>query len=148
MSWIMLIYKLPRSKTSALKVALWRKLKKIGVYFAQDSVCILPFSERNLERLEWIAAELRDAGGDSSVWEARTFSEAHEREMREYFLEQVNVHYRRIIDEARSCNSKKSLGKLWAQFNTVKANDYLKSPLAVEAGAECEKRALELRGEV
>lgn len=46
----MLVYKLPKSKTSANKVAVWRKLKKLGVYPLQDSVCLLPCSERTLEK--------------------------------------------------------------------------------------------------
>lgn len=147
MTWIMLIYRLPCAKTSARKVALWRKLKKIGVYSAQDSVCLLPSSEKNLEMIEWLAAELHDAGGVASVWEVHALSESQEREMKEYFLEQVNSQYREIINEVRACSTKKGLKVLWARYNSVKAQDYLNSPLSVEARAVCEKKATELKQE-
>jgi hypothetical protein len=86
----MLIIKLPRAKTTAFKVAMWRKLKRLGVYSVQDSVCILPHSERTLESFEWIAAEVREMRGDASVWEVEALTPSREKEMKDFFLEQVN----------------------------------------------------------
>ncbi len=145
MNWIMLIYKLPRSRTTAKKVAIWRKLKKLGVYSVQRSVYLLPYSERTLEHLEWVAAELREMGGEASVWEAETLNASKEREISEYFLEQVNTQYRRIISEAAGTKNEKQFRKLWIEYNRVKAQDYLKSPLSIEARAACERRAQEFR---
>jgi hypothetical protein len=141
--WVMLIYKLPRSKSTATKVALWRKLKKLGVYPVQDSVCILPDSEKNFESFEWLAAELREAGGDASVWQAETLTPVQEKEMKNHFFEQVNQQYRQIIEDAVLVRSEKDLKNLWLQYNRVRLQDYLKSPLSVEAKAACEKRASE-----
>jgi hypothetical protein len=145
MDWIMLIKKLPRTRTTALKVATWRKLKRLGVYTLQDSVYVLPRSERTLEALEWIAAEIREEGGDASVWEVTARTEAREREMRDFFLEQVNAQYRTILEEVRSDPDKERLRQLWGQFHKVKAQDYLRSPLSIEARAACERRALDLK---
>ena len=141
MKWIMLIYKLPRSRSTATKVALWRKLKKIGVYPVQDSICLLPDSEKNLESFEWLAAELREAGGDASVWQAETLTPAQEKEIKDYFLEQVNRQYRKIIQDAGLVKGEKDLMNLWLQYNQVRSQDYLKSPLSIEAKAACERRA-------
>jgi hypothetical protein len=145
LKWIILIYKLPRSKTTAHKVATWRKLKKLGVYSIQDSVCILPYSERTLESFEWIAAELRDIGGEASVWEAETLTPLREKEIREFFLDQVNLEYGKIIQEAGLAKDEQQLRNLWLRYNRVKAQDYLQSPLAIEARAACERRAQEFR---
>jgi hypothetical protein len=145
LKWIMLIYKLPRAKTTAYKVATWRKLKKLGVYSIQDSVCLLPFSERTLESFEWIAAELRDFGGEASVWLAETLTATREKEIKGFFLDQVNGGYNKIIEEATALKTEKQLRDLWAHYNTLKAQDYLKSPLAIEARAACEQRARALR---
>jgi hypothetical protein len=143
----MFIHKLPRSRTTAKKVAIWRKLKKLGVYSVQKSVCILPYSERTLEHFEWLAAELREMGGEASVWEAETLTSSREREISDYFLEQVNVQYKRIISEAARASNQKQLRQLWTEYNRVKAQDYLRSPLAIEARAACERRAQEFRKE-
>lgn len=145
MDWIMLITKLPRARTSALKVATWRKLKRLGVYTVQDSVYVLPLSERNLEAFEWVAAEIREEGGEASVWEVSARTEAREREMRDFFLEQVNTHYRSILEEVRCSPDEGKLRELWGQYHKVKSQDYLRSPLAIEARAACERRAQELR---
>ena len=147
MKWVMLIYRLPRSRTTATKVALWRKLKKLGIYAIQDSVCILPDSEKTLESFEWIAAELREAGGEASVWQAETLTPAQEKEIRDYFLDQVNEQYKRIIEETVRVEKKGDLSKLWVQYHRVRSQDYLKSPLAVEAKAACETRAREFTKE-
>ena len=147
MKWVVFIYKLPRSRTSAKKVAIWRKLKKLGVYSVQNSVCVLPHSERTVEHFEWLAAELKEMGGEASVWEAQTLTSSQEKEISEYFLEQVNVQYRRIISEAARVRDEKQLRELWIEYNSVKAQDYLKSPMAIEARAACETRAQEFREE-
>ncbi len=147
MDWIMLITKLPRARTSALKVATWRKLKRLGVYTLQDSVYVLPRSERSLEALEWIAAEIREEGGEASVWEVGARTEAREREMRDFFLEQVNAQYRCILEEVRCGPGEGRLRELWGQYHKVKSQDYLRSPLSIETRAACERRAMELRGD-
>jgi hypothetical protein len=145
--WIMLIYKLPRAKTTAFKVATWRKLKKLGVYAVQDSVCILPHSERTLESFEWTAAEVREMGGDASVWEVEALTPSREKEMKDFFLNQVNVEYRELIQKAVSARTEKQLKDLWTKYNRVRVQDYMKSPLAIEARAACEQKARELRNE-
>jgi hypothetical protein len=147
LKWIMLIYKLPRARTTAYKVATWRKLKRLGVYSIQDSVCLLPHSERTLESFEWLAAELRENGGEASVWEAEALTPSREKKIKEFFLDQVNGGYGKIIEEAAVLRTEKQLRSLWAHYNTLKAQDYLKSPLANEAKAACERRARELRRE-
>jgi hypothetical protein len=144
LKWIMLIHKLPRSRTTAIKVATWRKLKKLGVYSVQDSVSVLPFSEKTLENMEWLAAELRELGGDASVWEAHALTSEQERELKNYFLEQVNIQYRGIIQESTLVRDSRQLQQLWMRYNSVKSQDYLRSPLAAEARAACENRAQEL----
>jgi len=147
LKWVVFIYKLPHSRTSAKKVAIWRKLKKLGVYSVQNSVCVLPHSERTVEHFEWLAAELKEMGGEASVWEAQILTSSQGKEISEYFLEQVNVQYRRIISEAARVRDEKQLRELWIEYNSVKAQDYLKSPMAIEARAACERRAQEFRKE-
>jgi hypothetical protein len=147
MDWIMLITKLPRTRTSALKVATWRKLKRLGVYTLQDSVYVLPGSERTLEAFEWVAAEIREEGGEASVWEVSARTDTREREMRDFFLEQVNAQYHSILEEVRTSPDEEKLRELWGQYHKVKSQDYLRSPLAIETRAACERRAMELRGD-
>lgn len=143
----MLIYKLPVAKTTASKVAIWRKLKKLGVFPIQKSVCILPHSERTLELIGWLAAEFQETGGHASVWKAESLTPFQEKEIREFFLDQVNGDYRKIIQDAARAKTEKQIRALWARYNRIKIRDYLKSPLAAEAKAACENQARKFRKE-
>jgi len=147
LKWIMLIYKLPLAKTTANKVAVWRKLKKLGVFPIQKSVCILPHSERTLEHFGWLAAEFLESGGEASVWEAESQTPSQEKEIRDFFLDQVNGDYLRIIQEAEPAKTERQVKALWARYNKIKARDYLKSPLSAEAKAACEEQARKFRKE-
>lgn len=79
------------------------------------------------------------------MWEATARTEAQEREMRDFFLEQVNAQYRNILEEVRGDPDEEKLRQLWGQYHKVKAQDYLRSPLSIEARAACERRALALK---
>jgi hypothetical protein len=144
--WVMLIYKLPRSKTTAKKVAIWRKLKKLGVCPLQDSVCILPHSERTLEHFEWLAEEIKEMGGNATLWETKSLIVGQEEQLREYFLEQVNGQYREIIAAAHDAADTRQLQELWLRFNRVRTQDHLRSPLWIEVKGVLEQKMTELSG--
>lgn len=143
MKWVMLVYKLPKSKTSANKVAVWRKLKKLGVYPLQDSVCLLPYSERTLENFEWLSEEIKETGGEATLWETACLASKDEEQIIEYFMEQTNKQYQEIINAVPDLVSTKQLQDLWSLFNRVKAQDYLKSPLWIEVKGTLERKAQE-----
>lgn len=142
--WIMLTYKPPKSKTSAAKVALWRKLKRIGVYQVQDSVCILPFSEKNMEDFQWISSEINEMGGEASVWSIFSMTPEKEKSLRDYFITQTNNQYQKLISDCSQIDEEKELRKLWALFLRIKSQDHLKSPLSVEVKAVFESRLEEI----
>lgn len=146
MKWVMLVYRLPKAKTTAKKVAIWRKLKKLGVYPLQDSVCLLPYSERTIEYFEWLAEEIKEMGGEATLWETKGLEVGQEDIIREYFMEQVNQHYREIIKSVEDAVDIKQLQNLWTLFNRVKTQDYLRSPLWIEVKGVLEKKAYQLSG--
>lgn len=147
MKWIMLIYKLPKSKTTAIKVSIWRKLKKLGVYPLQDSVCVLPHTERTLEKFEWLAEEIKELGGSATLWEVKGLGSLQEEEINEFFLEQVNEQYREIIKSVQTAGDIKQIKELWSLFNRTKAQDYLKSPLWIQVKDILESKAKEFMPE-
>src|SRR5215211_4515604 len=60
--WVLLAYRLPR-QPSAPRLAVWRKLKRLGVAQLLDGLVGLPLDSRNREQLEWIADQVVEAGG-------------------------------------------------------------------------------------
>ena len=78
--WVLLCYRVPR-EPSTPRIAIWRKLKRLGVAQLGDGLAGLPADARTREQLEWIAEEVIEAGGSAGVWLARPATAAQEREL-------------------------------------------------------------------
>src|SRR6266704_3966050 len=65
--WVLLSYQLPR-EPSTPRIALWRKLHRLGATQLLDGLVALPLDARNREQLEWLADEVADAGGEAAIW--------------------------------------------------------------------------------
>jgi hypothetical protein len=59
----------------------WRKLKRLGVAQLGDGLVALPADARTREHLEWIAQEVREAGGQAGVWLAEATEAAQQRQL-------------------------------------------------------------------
>jgi hypothetical protein len=68
--WVLLSYRLPR-EPSTPRIALWRRLKRLGVAQLGDGLVALPADARTREHLEWAAEEAVEAGGTAALWMAR-----------------------------------------------------------------------------
>ena len=79
-SWVLLRYRVPR-EPSAPRIAVWRKLKRLGVAQLGDGLVGLPADARTREQLEWVAGEVTEVGGSAGVWLARPATLAQEREL-------------------------------------------------------------------
>ncbi len=65
-SWLLLLYSLPtRQKTE--RVAIWRKLKKIGAVQIKTSTYLLPDNPPQYEHFQWLSQQIRDFGGDATL---------------------------------------------------------------------------------
>jgi len=68
MSWVLLIYTVP-SEPSRKRAAVWRDLKKAGVVYLRDGVCVLPGSEATVATVHEIAAKIDAFGGEATIIE-------------------------------------------------------------------------------
>ncbi|MBX3742586.1 MAG: chromate resistance protein [Akkermansiaceae bacterium] len=64
--WILLLYSLPTGRGSA-RVAVWRKLRKSGALPFKTSAYLLPNRPELLERFQWLAQEVNEAGGEATL---------------------------------------------------------------------------------
>ncbi len=97
--WVLLAYRLPR-EPSTPRIAVWRKLRRLGVVQLLDNLVGLPGDARTRERLEWIADEVVAAGGEASIWLARPATKAHERGLAAHIANDVEAAYDELIDAA------------------------------------------------
>src|SRR5579862_9052514 len=69
-SWLLLLYSLPASRNTE-RVAVWRKLRKFGAIQIKTSTYLLPDTPAHYERFQWLAKEVRDSGGESTLIRAK-----------------------------------------------------------------------------
>lgn len=67
--WLILVHQLP-SKPSNLRVRTWRRLQQLGAIPVKQAVYVLPDTPNSREDFEWLKTEIKDAGGDASVFAA------------------------------------------------------------------------------
>src|SRR5215210_1117522 len=58
--WVLLSYRIPR-EPSTPRIAVWRRLKRLGVAQIGDGLVALPADARTQEQLEWLAEEIAEA---------------------------------------------------------------------------------------
>src|SRR5258708_14960769 len=69
-SWLLLLYSLP-TKRNTERVAVWRRLKKMGAAQIKTSTYLLPDEPAQYEQFQWLAQQIRDYGGDSTLVRAQ-----------------------------------------------------------------------------
>ena len=68
--WLLLLYSLPtRQKTE--RVAVWRRFKKFGAIQMKTSTYLLPDEPAQYEQFQWLAQQIRDYGGESTLVRAQ-----------------------------------------------------------------------------
>ena len=97
--WVLLSYRLPR-EPSTPRIAVWRKLKGLGVAQISDGLVALPSGARTREQLEWIAEEVADSGGSSAIWLARPATRAQEDQLIQTMAAARTAEYRALIAAA------------------------------------------------
>jgi CRISPR/Cas system-associated endoribonuclease Cas2 len=94
--WLQLTYKVP-SEPSQKRVWVWRRLQNMGAYALQNSVYLLPFSEEVEKRFRQLAQEIREMGGDASVFSVIPLDASDERRIQQTLLEARNNEYNMVI---------------------------------------------------
>src|ERR1700688_3257325 len=93
---VLLAFRIPR-EPSTPRIAVWRKLKRLGVAQILDGLVALPLDNRNREQLEWIADDVTDARGEATVWLAELASAAQERRITAKLRTAVTADYQALI---------------------------------------------------
>lgn len=141
--WALMSYRLPR-EPSTPRIAVWRKLKNLGVEQIGDGLVALPDDARNREHLEWIAADVIDADGEATVWVAKTDRASSER-LATQMRAARDLEYGELVTEASGVETPadpRTVQRLRRTLRKIKRRDYFKAPLrdrarlAIDALAE------------
>ncbi|WP_181780363.1 Chromate resistance protein ChrB [Pseudonocardia pini] len=99
LQWVLLSYRVPR-EPSTPRIAVWRKLKRLGVAQLGDGLVALPADARTREQLEWVAEEVEQAGGSAMLWIARPDTEEEEQRIAAEMAAARAAEYRAVRDQA------------------------------------------------
>src|SRR5437773_10813166 len=69
-SWLLLLFSLPTNRNTE-RVAVWRRLKRMGAVQIKTSTYLLPDEPAQYEQFQWLAQQIRDYGGDSTLVRAQ-----------------------------------------------------------------------------
>ena len=140
-NWLLIHYKLP-TKPSALRVYIWRKLKRLGAILLHDAIWVLPDLPRTAEQIQWLTAEIHEMGGNTYSWKANTVMGEQNESIIQQFNEQVDAIYSDLlkrIDKPRA-----DLQEISQQYQQVASMDFFHSKL----GNVLREKLLSRRGEI
>ena len=144
--WVLLAYRLPR-EPSTPRIAVWRKLRRLGAAQIVDGLVALPATARTREQLGWVANDVLDAGGEASVWVGRLETHRYERELTARMAADVREAYRRLTTEAEAvagepdAERRRTLARLRRELRRIAERDHFDLD-----DAERASRALERLG--
>lgn len=147
MKWVLLVYRLPR-EPSTPRIALWRRLRRLGVAKIADGVVALPLDARTKEQLEWLADSVVEQGGQATTWVAEAGSAAQERALAERMAAAVGAQYRAVSETAAlvaresPAERRRTLRRLRRELRAIRGRDFFPPPEAADAA-----RAVEALGQ-
>ncbi len=129
LDWVLLCYRLPR-EPSTPRIAVWRRLRRLGVAQLGDGLVALPQDARTREHLEWVAAQVEEAGGAATLWRAQTLSRADEQQVAAAIAAARAEEYRQVIEragaghEAEASARRRLLRRLRRELRLVHRRDF------------------------
>jgi hypothetical protein len=98
-TWLLIAYRAPR-EPSTERVAVWRRLKRMGALYIAQSACVLAAQLVDEKALGETGKRLRGAGGAFDVMGIQGFDEATEKWIRARFSAERDAEYRELIERA------------------------------------------------
>jgi len=96
--WLVINYNLP-TEPSRIRVATWRRLKKLGAVNIQQSMWVLPESKDNYSALETISQEIENNDGEILLMQSVFFHSKHEERVKSCFNNLRDEEYKEFTSE-------------------------------------------------
>ncbi len=114
MNWIVFTYSLPAKLRSSPRVALWRRLKRLGAVSLAGGMQVLPVQTECVEAFQWLAQAIRQAKGDALVLHVEKFEGMSDQAVIELFQQARQAEFATLSTE---------LTKLEKIFSVKKTKD-------------------------
>jgi Protein ChrB, N-terminal len=144
--WVLLAYRMPR-EPSTPRIAVWRKLRKLGAVQLVDGLVALPASPATVEAFDWLADEVIEADGEAWTWRAQPGSKQQQAALRDRLSEAVVEEYRALVADATDAAGDptgRTLGRLRRELHAIEARDRFGVPERDSARAAVERLAAQV----
>jgi hypothetical protein len=135
-SWLLLLFSLPTSRNTE-RVAVWRRLKKMGAVQIKTSTYLLPDEPAQYEQFQWLAQQIRDYGGDSTLVRAQEIEGLSKEKVIAMFNDARAKDYGELRKSLQGFISRRKkmdaeggaseLQRLMRQFREIRAVDFFDS---------------------
>ncbi|WP_299053178.1 Chromate resistance protein ChrB [uncultured Nocardioides sp.] len=136
--WVCLLYRVPR-EPSTPRIAVWRKLRALGVAQLGDGAVALPEDPRTREHLEWVADRVLEADGSALLLRAQTLTRADEERIVRGMAAARAEEYRDLAREALSLGpadlDPRVVRRLRRTLRAIQRRDYFPPPERDDAAA-------------
>lgn len=132
--WVLLSYRIPR-EPSTPRIAVWRKLKDLGVAQIGDGLVALPNDARTKEHLEWVAGTVVEAGGEAIVWIATPSGRRNSNNLAQQMRGARDIEYAALLSEieASAGAARRTIQRWRREWRRIDRRDYFRAPLRDKA---------------
>lgn len=123
--WVLLAYRIPR-EPSTPRIAVWRKLRRLGAIQLVDGFVALPADPSTIEAFDWLADEVLEAGGEAWTWRASPGSKRQQSALRARLSAAVGEEYRALITEVSEVSgdaTRRTVDRLRRELRAIEARD-------------------------
>ncbi len=136
MDWLVFSYSLPSKERSSARVAVWRRLRRLGAISVAGGAQVLPARPECLEAFQWLAQEIRNAKGEALVLRVDRFEGMTDQQLVDLFCTARTEDYREIGAQAakieqslkkakpKNGQGRSALAKLRRQYAEIARVDY------------------------
>lgn len=100
MEWIALSYSLPSKEGSSPRVALWRRLRRLGALPIAGGVQVLPARGECVESFQWLVQEIQATNGEAAVMTVTRLDGVTDQQMVALFCAARAEDYRHLETQA------------------------------------------------
>ncbi len=144
-SWLLLLFSLPATHNTA-RVSIWRKLRKSGAIQIKTSTYLLPDTPAQYELFQWLAKQVTDYGGDSTLIRAQQIEGLSDTRIVGLFNAARDGDYSALGEAARKLTAPRAakrdkgfiddLEKLRKTFRAIREIDFFDAPKAHVIGSQ------------
>jgi hypothetical protein len=138
--WWVLAFQLPAQPAYA-RVKIWRRLQAVGAASFKNALYLMPATEEALEDFEWTLREVRDAGGEGLILDARAVQGFTDEEIIAIFDAAREEQYRGVAEDIRAFSGRldrkrdqpsaeetaAQYAKFHARINAIEAIDFFQA---------------------